>query len=562
MKKQLVTSALPYINGVKHLGNLVGSMLPADVYAQYLRQTGHETLFICATDDHGTPAEIAAQKANQSTAQFCTEQHEVQKNIYQRFGLRFDHFGRTSHQANIELTQQFGETLFKNGLAEIREIQQVFSHADNRFLPDRYIEGTCPHCGYDKARGDQCENCTKVLDPTDLVNPRSAISGSTELEVRSTKHLFLKLSTMADKIRSWVDEQITWPHIVKSIAYKWLDEGLHDRCITRDLDWGVPVTGIEGLEGKVYYVWFDAPIGYIGATKELLPDTYKDWWYNAEDTVEYTQFMAKDNIPFHTISFPATLLGLNEPWKTVDFIKGYNWLTFYGGKFSTSQQIGVFTDKALDLLPADAWRYYLMARAPESDDSSFTWEDLQAVVNKDLADVLGNFVNRVSTFSQKKFGNTIPTQTEWTENDTKFLNEFIELLNTLNAQYKAKELRKATTTFREMCALGNEYLATNEPWQTIKTDEARAATTLSIALNYVRVLAVLANPIIPNTALKLATAFNSVEDLNGWIEPDDSELQKIIGETFTVPEILIQKITDEQIASFSAQYGGAELAAA
>jgi len=267
--RHLITSALPYINGVKHLGNLVGSMLPADIYARYLRLQGEETLFICATDEHGTPAELAAKDAGLPVAEFCRQQHAVQKEVCERFGLSWDHFGRTSSPQNHELTNHLARKLDEHGYLEERVTKQVFSLADDRFLPDRYIIGTCPHCGYDRARGDQCENCTRVLDPTDLIDPRSAVSGSTDLEVRETKHVFLLQSQLAGEVGAWVESHADdWNPLTLSIARKWLTEGLQDRSITRDLDWGVPVEGRPGFENKVWYVWFDAPIGYIGATAE------------------------------------------------------------------------------------------------------------------------------------------------------------------------------------------------------------------------------------------------------------------------------------------------------
>ena len=350
MTRQLITSALPYINGIKHLGNLVGSMLPADVYARYLRLRGHDVLYICATDEHGTPAELAAAEAGLGVAEFCAEQHELQKEIYAGFRLSFDYFGRSSSTQNTEITQTIARQLHANGFIEERAIRQVYSVADQRFLPDRYIEGTCPHCSYERARGDQCENCTRVLDPTDLLDARSAISGSTDLEVRETSHLFLLQSKLADEVAAWVDGASSqWPVLASSIARKWLDEGLQDRAITRDLEWGVPVPADTwpdlAAEGKVFYVWFDAPIEYIGATKEWSdatgqpPETdWRSWWYDVDDTVHYTEFMAKDNVPFHSVMFPATLLGTREPWKKVDMLKSFSWLNYYGGKFSTSQK--------------------------------------------------------------------------------------------------------------------------------------------------------------------------------------------------------------------------------
>ena len=400
MARILITSALPYINGVKHLGNLVGSMLPADVYARFERARGNDVLYICATDEHGTPAELAAREAGQSPAEYCAEQHEVQKQAGAAFGLSFDHFGRSSEIENHRLTQHFASVLEDNGLIEERTDKQVYSIDDQRFLPDRYVEGTCPHCAYEKARGDQCDNCGRLLDPIELKNPYSAISGSKNIEIRETNHLYLLQSKLQDRIDAWVESKTDFPQLTRSIAKKWLKEGLRDRSITRDMKWGVPVekdgNPRSGFENKVFYVWFDAPIAYIAATEAWANRTngdWRSWWRKDEgaDDVKYVQVMGKDNVAFHTVSFPATILGSEEPWKTVDKLKSLNWLTWYGGKFSTSQSRGIFMDQALDLLPPDYWRWALMANAPESDDASFTLEHFAGLVNKDLADVLGEF---------------------------------------------------------------------------------------------------------------------------------------------------------------------------
>ena len=337
MTRVLITSALPYINGVKHLGNLAGSMMPADVFARYKRARGVETLYICATDEHGTPAELAAAAAGQDVATFCAEQHQIQHDLGRRYGLSWDHFGRSSSPQNRKLTQSFAQTLWERGFIEERVTKQVYSLADKRFLPDRYVVGTCPHCGYDAARGDQCDNCTRQLDPVDLISPRSSVSGSTEIEIRDAKHLFLKQTAFAPRLQEIIDgTKGEWPVLVTSIAQKWLDEGLQDRGITRDLEWGVPVNAAdwgpnpqgvkpdaEGLKGKVFYVWFDAPIEYIGATWEwadsrapggqAADSDWEGWWRGPESSdVTYVEFMGKDNVPFHTVGFPCTLIGVNE----------------------------------------------------------------------------------------------------------------------------------------------------------------------------------------------------------------------------------------------------------
>ncbi|MEV6132155.1 methionine--tRNA ligase [Streptomyces violaceusniger] len=570
MARHLITSALPYINGIKHLGNMVGSMLPADVYSRYMRQRGHDVLYICATDEHGTPAELAAKEAGLPVDEFCAQQHEAQKAIYDGFGLAFDYFGRSSSAQNVQITQTIARELKANGFIEERSIRQVYSNADGRFLPDRYIEGTCPHCGYDKARGDQCENCTRVLDPTDLIDARSAISGSSDLEVRETKHLFLLQSKLAEEVAAWVDERgKDWPTLASSIARKWLNEGLQDRAITRDLDWGVPVPADTwpelAAEGKVFYVWFDAPIEYIGATKEwadLDPANrdWKSWWYDVDETVRYTEFMAKDNVPFHTVMFPATLLGTRDAWKKVDYVKAFNWLTYYGGKFSTSQKRGVFTDAALEVLPADYWRYFLMANAPESDDTSFTWEHFTATVNKDLADTLGNFVNRVLSFSRKRFGDEVPAGKAAGEAEERLGEEIARLLAEYEEHMDALQFRKAAAALRALWSAGNSYLEEKAPWLEIKTDQEAAALTLRTAMNLIHLYAIVSEPFIPASARAMRSAFALSEDTAVWVGQEEAKALASVpaGTAFTVPPVLFAKITEEDLESFRERFGGAE----
>ena len=559
MPRYLITSGLPYINGV-HLGNLAGSQLPADVYARFLRLRGEEVLYICGTDEHGTPAELAAAKANDEVSEYCRRQHDVHKGFGGDFDLSFDHFGRSSSKQNRELTQAIAKKLEENGYIEEREVRQLYSPADGRFLPDRYVVGTCPHCGHDPARGDQCDGCTHVLDPLDLINPRSAISGSDHLEVRTSRHLFLLQSRLADTLRTFVDEHDAWPPLVRSIALKWLDEGLEDRCITRDLAWGIPVDR-PGFEGKVFYVWFDAPIAYIAATREWADADpaardWKRWWYDADD-VHYVQFMGKDNVPFHTITFPAALLGTGEPWKFVDYIKGLNWLTYCGGKFSTSDGRGVFLEEALELLPSDYWRYYLIAHAPESNDSDFSWEHFAAVVNKDLADVFGNFVNRTLRFASSRFGSQIPEGGEWTDEESRLA----DALRTRIAEYTENldrlHFRKAVQELRAIWSLGNGYLERLAPWRLIKTEPERAACVVRAAINLVRIFSVLASPLIPATADKVLAALEIEPEKREWIQPDlTAELTRLApGRSFSPPEVLFEKIDEDRIAAWKTRFG-------
>jgi len=569
MARILITSALPYINGIKHLGNLVGSQLPADMHARYLRARGHEVMFICATDEHGTPAELAAAKTGEAVAEYCARMHQVQADLARGFRLSFDHFGRSSSARNHALTQHLAARLGAAGLiAEVAE-KQVYSIADGRFLPDRYIEGTCPNCGYARARGDQCEECTKQLDPTDLINPRSAISGSTALEVRETKHLFLRQSTLRDTLDQWIDSQTGWPVLTTSIARKWLHDGngLQDRGITRDLDWGVPAqfdgAPWQGMDGKVFYVWFDAPIEYIAATAEWADanghddSAWERWWRSDKgaDDVRYVQFMGKDNVPFHTLSFPATLIGSGEPWKLVDYIKSFNYLNYDGGQFSTSLGRGVFMDQALSLLPPDYWRWWLLSHAPESSDSEFTWENFQASVNKDLADVLGNLVSRVTKFCRSKFGEVVPDGGTPGPREEKLIADLAQGLASYQSSMDAIAVRRAAQDLRALWVMGNEYLQEAAPWSTIKTDPDQAAMQTRLALNLIRLYAVLSAPFIPDAAESMLKALATTDA--AW--PDDiaAALATLpAGHPFTTPEVLFAKITDEARADWAARFAG------
>ncbi|RME15089.1 MAG: methionine--tRNA ligase, partial [Alphaproteobacteria bacterium] len=469
-------------------------------------------------------------------------------------------------------TQHMAGRLAEAGLiVEVLE-KQVYSRADGRFLPDRYIEGTCPNCGYDKARGDQCENCTKQLDPTDLIGPRSAISGSTDLEIRETKHLFLRQSALRGKLRAWILSKTDWPVLTTSIALKWLDDGdgLQDRGITRDLDWGIPVKDGErdwpGMEGKVFYVWFDAPIEYISATAEwadahgLDESAWQRWWREdlGAGDVRYVQFMGKDNVPFHTLSFPATLMGANydgkEPWKLVDYIKSFNYLNYDGGQFSTSQGRGVFMDQALSILPPDTWRWWLLSHAPENADSEFTWENFQAAINKDLADVLGNFVSRVTKFCRSKFGETVPEGGSYGPAEEALIADLSARVENYARLMDAMEVRKSAAELRAIWAAGNEYLQNAAPWAAWKTDPERAAAIVRLALNLIALYAGLSAPFIPDTAEKMAEAMGAPPL---WPEDVPAALERLApGHAFRVPDNLFEKISDEEREDWKARFSG------
>jgi len=570
MARYLITSALPYINGIKHLGNLAGSMLPADVHGRFRRAQGHEVLMICATDEHGTPAELAAAAAGQDVRTYCDEQHLIQRVAGDAFGLSWDWFGRSSNPPNHRLTQHLAEALEAKELIEERVDRMIYSIDDKRFLPDRYVEGTCPHCAYPKARGDQCDNCGRLLDPTDLIEPYSTVSGSRNLEVRDTRHLYLLQTKLEGRLRAWLESKTDFPSLARSIAMKHLDEGLIDRGITRDLSWGIPVTkgGFPrpGFEDKVFYVWFDAPIEYIGATVEWAEQTGGDWerWWRLDkgaQDVRYVQVMGKDNVAFHTVSFPATILGSEEPWKLVDVLKAFNWLNWYGGKFSTSQGRGVFMDAALELAAPDYWRWWLTANAPEGSDTAFTWELFQTACNKDLADILGNFVNRILKFTETRFEGKVPEGGEPGPLEEKLYADVSAAIAEATEQFEAMEYRKAAQAVRRIWVIGNEYLTEAAPWTALKTDTARAAVIVRTALNLLPLYAAVSAPIIPFASATIAGSVGLATPLS-WPSTDaKAELSKLApGTPIAVPEVMFKKIEDAQVAEWTERFGGAEAA--
>ena len=569
-KRIIVTSALPYINGIKHLGNLVGSLLPADIYTRYLKLQGNEVIYICGTDDHGTPAELSAHEAGKPVDEYCKEMYLVQRDIYERFGLKFDYFGRTHDIENHEITQDLFLGLYENGYITEKSSTQLYSIDDERYLPDRYVIGTCPHCGYERARGDQCESCTTLLDPADLVNPRSSISGSTNLEKREVNHFYINLTKLEPQIREWIDGQTEWPTTSISIAKKWLTEGLQERSITRNLDWGIEIP-LEGHDDKVFYVWFDAPIGYISITKHWAdkiikkPSLFKKYW--KDPNTRYYQFLGSDNVPFHAIFFPGTIMGYNENkdpkdrYNLTNYIKGFQWLTYESGKFSTSQNRGVFTDEALNLYPADYWRYYLTLISPERQNTDFKWEGFQVAVNADLNNLLGNLVNRYSTFIHKHFESTIPSAI--IGKHEKILQKSLKsTLKEYKATFDKVEFQKPLKALKSFWADCNKYFQDKAPWASVK-DEATfedAATTASTLAHALRSIAILAAPFIPFTAEQIFERLGlEPSDAHSvdWKEVEDWEI--LTGTT--VPEIkgnLFTKVSDKEVKNLKAQYGSSD----
>ena len=551
----LITSALPYINGIKHLGNLAGSLLPADIHSRFLRQAGEKVAFICATDEHGTPAELGAAAEGLSPRDYCDRQHEVQKNIYERFDLSFDHFGRTSSSTNHRLTQEIFLALDAAGFIEEKEVGQIWSPVDGRFLPDRYVEGDCPHCG-GPARGDQCDSCSATLDPTDLLNARSAISGSGGLEVRSTRHLFLRQSALAGEIETWLSSRQGWPAQVHSIARGWLELGLGDRCITRDLKWGIPVPR-AGYEDKVFYVWFDAPIGYIAATTDWCQETGQDiheWWGRSAD-VRHVQCLASDNVQFHAITFPATLIGSGLPLHTVDVVKGVNWLLHDGGKFSTSRRRGVFLDQALDIATSDQWRWWLAANCPETSNTDFTFQRFAEGVNADLADKFGNLYGRVLGYVAGRHQGVIPDVEPDHERDADLLDDLATILGELERAHRDVSIRRAADAVRALWSLSNGYFANNAPWVLAKTDPHREAVVVRTAVGLIRACALAAHPFVPRSAGIVLTSLGE-DALTGWTTDARDVLEVKRGLIVGKPEPLFTKLDAEWVAEQTVRFSG------
>ena len=557
-KKYLITSALTYINGAPHIGHLAGAMLNADIYARYLRAKGEDVLFVGGTDVHGTKMEVAAAEEGITYKEYIQKYHALHTKIYEGFNLSFDAYGNTDSEQNKELTYRIFEGLDKNGFISSKTTKRPFCVDDSQFLADSQLGGTCPYCGYEKARGDQCEHCTKLLEPEELKNPYSTISGSHNIIFKETQNLFIDLDKMQAQIEEWVESKKgIWSDIAYTTAKKWLKEGLQPRGITRDIKNGFPVPK-KGYEDKVFYCWFDAPIGYIGITKEWADKDpknrrWEDWWLNP-DEVWHTEFIGKDNIPFHSIIFPGMLFGSKEPWTQVSFLKATSWLNFAGGKISKSEHRGVFLDDALEEFPADYWRYWIPANSPESDDSIFSFENFAATVNKDLNDVLGNFINRVMKMTVKDFGTQIPALGEITEAEKELYASLDGLIKQYTDHMDAIEFRKALADLREIWVSGNNYIAKTEPWKAVKTDKSRAATILNTGLNLIHLFGILSAPVMPTKAGEMLSLFG--KDNFAWPTDKAENLLKTLkeGDSFVAPDPLFQKITPERKEELKVKY--------
>ena len=559
-KRYLVTAALPYANGPVHIGHLAGCYLPADVYVRYLRAIGKEVLFICGSDEHGVPITIKAKKEGITPQQVVDKYDGIMKNAFKEFGIDFSYYGRTSSSVHHETAQTFFKTLYDKGVFEEEVTQQYYDDEAKQFLADRYITGTCPRCGNPNAYGDQCEKCGTALSPTDLINPKSALSGAAPL-LRETKNWFLPMGKIQESpaFQEYIKRFEHWKSNIKGQCASWLNEGLQSRAMTRDLDWGVPVP-IEGADGKVLYVWFDAPIGYISATKEALiargqkPEarslTWQDWWQNEE--TELIHFIGKDNIVFHAIIFPMMLL-THGNYILPSNVPANEFLNLEGDKISTSRNWAVWLHEYLQDFPnrQDELRYVLTSIAPETKDSEFTWKDYQTRVNSELVSIFGNFVNRVLVLCEKYYGGRVTNDGGRVTEDgrvTEFRKHCFEQvaasINEMEQCLAEVKLRDAQAAFINIARAGNKYLADTEPWKLVKTDEEAVKGILFDALQICGKLAIAAAPFLPHTAAKL-TQLLGVQELK-WNQLK-GEVIIAVGTQLAEPEILYKQVEDEEI---------------
>jgi methionyl-tRNA synthetase len=551
MKKRLVTSALPYVNNIPHLGNLI-QVLSADVFARFCREKGYETLYVCGTDEYGTATETRAREEGITPKELCTRYYKIHTEIYEWFNIAFDKWGRTSTPEHTEITQDIFLKLHKNGYIQERTIKQLYSEDSEMFLADRYVRGTCPKCGYEDARGDQCENCGSLLDPMDLINPRSVFDNSTPV-VRETTHLYIDLPAILPKLQEWMKEASVkgnWSRNAIQMTQGWIRDGLRERAITRDLKWGIPVP-LKEYKDKVFYVWFDAPIGYISITATHT-DKWEEWWKNPEE-VELFQFIGKDNIPFHTVIFPSSLLGSGDNWTMLHHMSSSEYLNYEGGQFSKSKGIGVFGNDAKETgIPADVWRFYMFYNRPETSDFTFTWKDFQEKVNGELIGNFSNLVNRTFTFLMKQFdGEIVPVDRNepWAK---EFWGEVERIENEITEDLEWAHLRDGLRKIFAVSSYGNRVFQSAEPWKTKESDPEGTKRLLANLAYLVRDLAVLIRPYLPATAEKIGS-FLGLQDY-GW-----EQLRVTEGvERVKSVQILFKQLEDDFVAELQKRFSGSQ----
>ena len=546
--KVLVTSAWPYINVTPHIGNLVGSVLSADVAARYYRMRGDDVIMVSGSDEHGTPIEVEAIKQGIAPKELTDRNHARVTDLFRKWEASFDNYTRTESPVHKEFVREHLMKIYRNGYIFAQETQMLYCERDQRFLPDRFVEGKCPFCGYERARGDQCDRCGRLLETTSLIEPHCVICGTTPT-VRTTKHWYIDLSKVAEQLTEYITNNEQLPNNTKTFSLNWIKEGLKPRAVTRDVDWGIPAP-FPGAEGKTIYVWVDAVLGYVSATKEYCsrvgePEKWKEFWFNKEAKTLY--FIGKDNIPFHTIILPALLLasreGYNLPWN----VSATEFLQFKGEKASKSRRIGIWIDEALDMFPVDYWRFFLMSTRPENKDTDFSWDFFIEKINSELNDSFGNFVHRDLTFITNQFGGQVPEPKKLTAVDEMVLQAIREKIETMTGEFESFKLQSAANTLIGLSRIGNQYLNENEPWKLMKTDKERAGSIFFVSTQIVKALAVASVPFIPGSSQTLWEILN----LPGSIEKSKWEEALVplpAGHKINKPKPLFSKIEDKDAA--------------
>ena len=547
-KRYTITAALPYTNGPIHIGHLAGVYVPADIYARYLRLTGKEVAFVCGSDEHGVAISMKAKKEGVTPKEVIDKYHAIIKKSFQDFGITFDNYSRTSADIHHETASEFFKKLYEQGDFIEETTAQLYDEEAKQFLADRFVIGTCPKCGHEEAYGDQCENCGSSLNATDLINPKSTITGSTPT-TKETKHWFLPLDRYEGFLREWILEghKNDWKPNVYGQCKSWIDGGLEPRAVTRDLDWGIPVP-VEGGEGKVLYVWFDAPIGYISSTKEWAEREGKDWEpYWKDENTKLVHFIGKDNIVFHCIIFPA-ILKSHGGYILPENVPANEFLNLEGNKLSTSKNWAVWLHEYLEEFPdmQDVLRYTLTANAPETKDNDFTWKDFQARNNNELVAILGNFINRVVVLTNKYYEGVVPAPSNFTEVDQETLDALKKYPEIISSSLERYRFREAAQEFMNLARLGNKYLADEEPWKVIKQDEERVKTIMYVALQIATALAVLSEPFLPFTSSKLKSILAASNEL-GWNDVIEKETLLAADHKINQSQLLFRKIEDSEI---------------
>ena len=547
MKKRLITSALPYVNNIPHLGNLT-QVLSADVFARFCRSKGYETLYICGTDEYGTASETRALQEGVTPRELCDRYHAIHRDIYKWFNISFDYFGRTSTPLQTEIVQHIFNEVDKNGYISEKESEQLYCPECKRFLADRYVTGTCPHCGDTGARGDQCDKCGTLLDPTELIDPKCSVCGHTP-ELKKTRHLYINLPKALPLLQKWMDKASVegfWAKNAIQITNSWIRDGLQERCITRDLKWGIPVPK-EGFEDKVFYVWFDAPIGYISITANAT-ENWEYWWRDPENT-ELFQFIGKDNIPFHTVIFPSSLLATGEKWTMLHHMSSTEYLNYEGGKFSKSRGIGIFGNDVQETgIKADVWRFYMFYNRPEKQDFTFTWKDFQEKINKELIGNLSNLVNRTLTFVKRFYDGNLGEGAL----DQELKAQIIEKEKEITDSLERADERDALRAIFALSDIGNKAFQASEPWKLRNEDPERAKAILRTLVYLIRDLGVMVTPYMPSTGEKILAFVSSPSST--WNDCGTFTGELKVGEI----SLLFEKLEDKRVEELRERYSGSQ----